>query len=175
MKNRIIFLPIVLFLMILFSEQKGFTEVHEYELKAAFIAKFTGFITWPDSDYITDFKICVIGVNPFGKSLEKTFQNKNIQNKKVILKNIIDTEEIPANCRILFISSSSKKKLDDILKKADLRNTLIIGDTEGYCEKGVLLNFYKENNNIKFEVNKSVLDKSNIKFSYKLLTLAKII
>lgn len=174
-KKKIIFTLIFYSLTLFAALFPVFAEVSEYELKAAFIVKLTGFITWSNTDSVPDFKIAVIGHNPFGKTLEKKFKDKTIQNRKISIKYIESLEDIPDNCCIIFFASSLKKNISEILKKTDVKNTLIIGDTEGYCEKGVLMNFYKEKNNIKFEINKNVLEKSNLKFSYKLLTLARII
>ena len=55
------------------------------------------------------------------------------------------------------------------------KGILTISDTEGFAQKGVLINLYKSGKNIKFEINKKELIDSGFTVSPYLLSLAKIV
>ena len=80
-----------------------------------------------------------------------------------------------SDCSILFVSSSERNNLDEILNKVKASPILLIGDTPGYAEKGVGINFYKKGTQIGFKINKKAITKSGLKISSELLKLAIII
>ena len=84
------------------------------------------------------------------------------------------TAEIP-ECHILFISGSYKERLKEILACTRNRPILTVGDTEGFAEEGVLINFYLVGSKIKFEINEKAVQESGLVMSYRLLSLARIV
>jgi hypothetical protein len=155
-----------------------FGQESEYQIKAVFLEHFTRFIEWPESSGIADtsspFIIAVIGENPFGSILEQTYTKQKIKNKKVKIPYLSTPDEI-TDCHILFISSSNKNILPEILSRTGDKPILTVGDTESFAEKKVLINFYLSENKIKFEINEKAVHESGLTFSYMLLNLAKIV
>lgn len=166
------FLIIIIFRIPLFSQES------EYQIKAIFLEQFTRFIEWPESATILDtnntFIIGVFGDNPFGSILENTFEKRKIKNKKVQIRYLSTIEEID-NLHILFISKSNEKILPDIISATADKPILTISDSEGFSEYGVLLNFYKIEDKIKFEINEKAAHRSGLVVSYILFNLAKIV
>jgi hypothetical protein len=103
-------------------------------------------------------------------SKTKTSDTK-IKSKKIIVKRISTLKEIN-NCQILFISSSEKYELTKILKSVNKLPILTIGDTEGYSQRGVMINIFIDKS-IQFDVNKINADLSGIYISSKLLVHAQ--
>jgi len=153
-------------------------QLSEYTIKAAFLERFTRFIEWPEESAIVDtskpFILGVIGENPFGAILEEIYSTQKIRNKKVEIRYISDTNEIP-ECHLLFISKSEEKALSKILSFAKEKPILTISDTKGFAEKGVLINFSFSENKIRFEINESAVRDSGLSISYLLLRVAKIV
>jgi hypothetical protein len=150
----------------------------EYELKAAFLEKFARFIEWPAEDWSVDkdkyFEIVVLGENPFGKKLDKLYSKLKIEDKSVKIRYISSINEI-GTCQILFISPSMSSKITQILDKVSKKSILTIGQTSGFCEKGVHINFYIQSSKIKFQINEKAARNSNLKISHLLLQNATII
>lgn len=148
----------------------------EYLLKANFIKKFTLFIEWPfssDEEYDSEpFIICVLGTNPFNGSLDSVFSGKKIKNRRVVLQYITDISEISGSS-ILFISESEYKRIDKIVDYTKNKPVLLIGDTRGYAERGVHINFFIQNEKIRFEINNNAAKNSGLYLDYKLLSLAR--
>jgi hypothetical protein len=51
---------------------------------------------------------------------------------------------------------------------------LTIGDTEGFTQRGVMVNFYMENNRVFFEINPNAAMRAGLKISSALLRIAGI-
>lgn len=156
----------------------AFAEEPEYKVKAEFIERFTRFIDWPaDSNVVsssTPFVICVIGDNPFGNYLQELAKTRKIKNRTIEVQIVTDFQRVK-DCDLLFISRSEKDRLHEILAQTEGKPILTIGDTVGYAKDGVLINFYQEETNIRFEVNADAIQKSNLKFNARLLKLARIV
>ena len=150
----------------------------EYTIKAVFLEHFTRFIEWPESckiaDTSTPFFITVIGENPFGSILEQIYTEQRIKNKRVKIRYISSLDKI-TDCHILFISSSAKEILPEILSSTRNKPILTVSDTEGFAENGVLINFYMTGDKIKFEINEKAVHASGLVMSYRLLNLARIV
>ncbi len=153
-------------------------QTDEYLMKAGFLERFTRFIEWPGETNIADntkpFIISVIGENPFDKKLDQFFKTTKIKNRKVEIRYILELEEIQ-DSHILFISKSKRKQLSGILLLTQDMPVLTISDTDGFGKKGVHINFFMEQNKIRFEINKNAIQKSGLQISYLLLNVAKII
>ena len=151
-------------------------QVSEYEVKAAFLYNFAKFLEWPDdsgTDAQDEFVIGILGQDPFGSDIA-VIEGKSVNGK--ILR--IVQSDSPAelnNCRVLFISGSVENRLDDILKKLGSRPVLTVGDTHGYAHAGVMINLYKKENKIRFEINPGAAEKAGLRISSHLLRLARII
>ncbi|OVE73711.1 hypothetical protein BVX93_01025 [bacterium B13(2017)] len=147
-------------------------------VKAVFIEKFSKFITWPNEEKIVEqdspIVIFVLGKNPFGGILEKVFSKRLIKNKIVNVIYAKQIEEIP-ECQILFISKSMKKEIKTIMTFIKDKPILTIGDTHGFCEKGVHINMFIEGKNTRFEINNESAIAAGFSFSYHLLKMGKLV
>jgi len=150
----------------------------EYILKAGFIYNFTKFIKWPDgierSIKAKGITLCLVGEDPFGEILDRLSNKIEAKGKNLTIRRQ-PTKDALQSCHILFISQSEKSRLKEIIEKAERRPILLIGETPGYAQNGVMINFYIEGNRIKFEINKQALERRGLKVSSELLDLARII
>jgi hypothetical protein len=171
-------LLLVLLSVVLMISQNMFAQSKEYLLKAGYIEKFTHFVEWPEKTNIHDttltFSIAVIGENKFGNAIDKIFKDVKVNNKEVRINYISSIDEIN-NCMILIITDSKKYSLDEILHYTAGKPILTIGETKGYGKKGVIINMYLDDNYIRYEINRTALNKSGLKISAKLLEIARII
>lgn len=149
-------------------------QVSEYEYKAAFIERFTRFIEWPGGIENDTFKIAIIGSNPFKTTLDDLFANLKIKNKNVEIIYTNNMEEL-TDVNLVYIAASEKKRVNEILAFTDKYSILTIGDSKGFCAKGVHINMYIVDNNIRYEINQGAIEKSNLKVSSLLLASAKIV
>jgi len=102
------------------------------------------------------FVIAVIGKTELTESLQLVYSQQEINNKRVIIKEIKELYEIQ-EAHILFISESEKKNLPKILDVVKLLPILTVSETKGFAEKGVLINFFEDNKRLCFEINETEL------------------
>lgn len=146
-------------------------EVKEYDLKAAFLYHFTKYFDWQGLDEIQFFEIDVLGESEIIEPLKEIGEKKLFYGKPLKVKKIKTLEEIEKP-QMVFISKFSKFEISEVLKKAENQKTLIVGEEEGLCLKGVAVNFVIIDGNLKFEINERALKIAGIKPSSQIMKLA---
>lgn len=149
------------------------TKPTEYEVKAAFIYNFAKFVEWPADTSDDNMTLCILGQDPFGSALDN-INGKTVCGKTLMVKHINSVQNLD-NADMLFISSSEKEHLGQLIEVVGDLSILTIADTEGYAEQGVIINFYLERKKVRFEINVEAAERSGLKLSSKLLNLAKIV
>ena len=144
----------------------------EYQVKAAFILNFSGFIDWPDTASGNGaFIIGVLGRDPFEGSID-SLRGKTAKGRKVVIRRYDDAEEA-RDADILFISASEKRALPHILKTLRNRPVLTVGDHPGFARSGVMINLVLLRKRVGFEVNTQAAQRAGLRISSQLLKLAK--
>jgi len=150
--------------------------VEEYEVKAAFLFNFAKFVEWPFevfSDPNAPLVITVFGDDPFNGSLEAV-KNKLVNNRKLTIRRVKEIQDL-GKSNVLFVSSSEKRELVRILEALQGQSVLTVGEDAAFTQCGGIINFVKEDNRIRFEVNVSAAERAGLKISSRLLALARIV
>lgn len=144
-----------------------------YHDKANYLEPFTRFIDWPPaSAAVKPFKIEILGQNFFGPYLDKIFNRKKLKNKPVVIRYISNIQEI-SHPHLLFISTSMKNNISEIIDYTKNKPILTIGDTPGFCQAGVHINFFYDRLKLNFEINEAAALAAGFNIRYHLLKLAK--
>lgn len=149
-------------------------QIGETRLKSIWLEKFSKFIEWPTTDSLDYFTIAILGDGDINQYLQEIYKNRTIKNKPVRIK-VIDKIDNLESCNILFVNAEQAKDLDKVLDKVRSKPILTIGDTQGFAKKGVIINFYLEQNKVRFELNISAAKSSGLDVDFRLLEAAKII
>lgn len=156
----------------------------EHQVKAAFLYNFINFVEWPKdklAEEDTVITIGIIGKDPFGKAFEP-IKNKKVKGKKVIVRRFGSYKELKGSseqiksvrqCHILFICSSEKENLKEVIGIVENHSVLTVGDMKSFLESDGIINFLMEDNKVRFEVNKTAAERAKLKIRSKLLRLAK--
>jgi hypothetical protein len=150
--------------------------LEEYEVKAAFLYNFAKFVEWPADAFSSPGEpliLGIVGTDPFGDAL-KAIEGGSAAGRKILVNRFQTIEEL-GRCHILFISSSAKKNLPEILSLAQKWNVLTVGETRGFAEAGGVINFVLINKKIRFEINVDAAQQAGLKVSSQLLKVAKIV
>ena len=161
----------VLLINLTFSSNTYAQEVN-YRSQSLYIYKFTKYITWPSAYATGDFVIGVIGNSPIVDELTAMATLKKAgKGQRIIIRQFNAVEEI-SKCNILYISSSKSRELKNILTHLQNAPTLIVAEREGLAKKGASINFVTLDYDIlKFDFNKSALEKHQLKISDELAKL----
>jgi hypothetical protein len=166
-----------MFLAALASPHETSAEIAEYALKAEFIERFARFVEWPDQAFPSadaSFVICIVGDNPFGDYLDRLASERQIKNRHVSIKYIAARSDFDS-CHIAFIAASERERVTTILARTMGKPILTIGDTPGFAQAGALINFYRVDDLLRFEINLDEVKRSGLKFSSNLMRLGRIV
>jgi hypothetical protein len=171
-KPGVVFIFVVLISSILMGEET----FEDYQVKSSIIYKICMFTQWPQTpDPDKPFIISVLGELPPGSAF--TFpKNTTIQKRKIVIREIKTLEEID-NSDVLFIASTEEYRLGAILEYVEGKPILTVGDTRGFCQRGVIVNFtinYKKQRPL-FEINPGAAKKASLQMNSQLFTIGRVI
>ena len=149
----------------------------EIDYKANFIVKLLQYVEWPagaDKDASGAISIGVQGDSPLTPVLETLAADGAKDGTPINVKTVAIGADI-ADCQILFISSKETSDLAKILKAVAGKPVLTVSDCEYFARYGVMLNFYKDGDKVKFEHNRRTTKEAGLKVSSRLLKMATII
>ena len=164
----------------------------EYKIKAAFLYNFIKFVDWPKEkigDANEPITLGIIGKDPFGKAFEPV-KDKKVKGKKVTVKRFKSVVELKRlgekgkeelnkqteatkKCHLLYVCSSEKESLKDIIKTVKDRPVLTVADTAGFLKAGGIINFVMDEQKVRFEISTVAAKRSKLKIRSQLLRLAK--
>ena len=134
------------------------------------IGKIANYITWKSKK--NDVFIITVLNNPFGDLLDKTYKNRKIKGKKVQIKYISNMKEL-GETDILYIASSDKSKLDNIIK--NVKNVLTISSIRGFAQKSGIIQIYFASQRMKLKINLGEATANNLSIKSSLLRIATIV
>jgi len=151
--------------------------VGEYQVKAVFLFNFGKFVEWPPGSFASasaPLRICVLGQDPFGEQLRDIVSEKMVNGRKLVVEQMANSIA-SRTCHILFIASSKKNQTGQILEMLRGSTALTVGDSDGFVQRGGMINFVLVNNRVQFEVNRWAIEAAGLKISSKLLSVAKLV
>lgn len=146
----------------------------EYHQKAADLFNFGQFVEWPPSTFSNSKSPVVIGIlggNPFGDDLQKMAAKEDINGRPVIVRRMTPLSNLK-QCQILFVNRAVTSRLPLIFDALDNAPVLTVGETENFLKTGGIINFVTENGKVHFEIAPAAAQKTGLKMSSQLLTMA---
>jgi hypothetical protein len=149
------------------------SEPLEYQVKAAFLLNFTKFVEWPPSAFDaadSPIAICVLGSDPFGRSLDQIVAEEVVDGRRVVVRRIKRTPQARL-CQALFVSMPGKELLSILSGVGP--GVLTIGEGESFVRDGGMIAFVVENHRVRFGINETAAETAGLKLSSKLLSVAR--
>ena len=153
---------------------RALTPPGEYEVKAAFLVNFAGFVRWPAAAFAaaaSPFVVCVAGDDPFGAAFEP-FKQVNVAGRTLLVQHIDSTAALPGNCHILFVAGSETPRLPGILGALGKAAVLTVSDLADFAVAGGMIQFYLRSGKIRFEINQQAAEEAGLKIDARLLQLS---
>jgi hypothetical protein len=141
----------------------------EYQVKAAYLYNFLKYVEWPDRTS-RPFLICIAGQNPFGDVLAALTTAERVRGNPVRTELILEPQP---GCDVIFTPRTSN--IPAYLQTAAGKPILTVGETPRFIEQGGIVNFFLENGKVRFEINRNAAERAGLRFSSRLLQLAKIV
>ena len=149
----------------------------EYQVKAAFVFNFAKFVEWPVDTFKSEndpIVFCVFRHDPFGSALDEIIRGKAINNRAVLARRITELPDLKS-CQLVFVSSVDYGHLSEVLKSLKGTSALVVGESEGFAERGGGIEFFQEDKKLRFAINVDAIQRARLTVSSKLLALARIV
>lgn len=160
-------------LLLVFTAGAGLADaVTEYDLKAAYLLNFAGYIEWPSPP--KPVTICVYGNNPFKAATIDTLMKAKAGQIDAIFKYPRQSDQL-TDCNILYLAQSEQESFGKTIALLHNASVLIVTDIQNGLPQGAMINLITESNRLRFEINIDTVLTSKLKISSKLLKLAKIV
>jgi hypothetical protein len=146
----------------------------EYRVKAAFLYNFATFIEWPTSAFTRaddPFRVCVIGLDPFGAEID-AINGERVGRRPIVVERLKD-EEASGRCRLLFVSASDEVRLPTIRRASAGRGVLIVTETATSLDACAGIALVVEDARVRFDINMAALRSERLVPSSKLLRVAR--
>ncbi len=146
-------------------------------MKAAFLLNFARFVEWPADAFENEnspITFCVFRQDPFGSALADITQDKSIDNRNLIVHHVQNLSDLKA-CQLVFVSDAADRDLPAVLDTLKASSALVVGESDGFAERGGGIQFYLEAEKVRFSVNVDATKRARLNVSSKLLSLAKIV
>lgn len=163
------------------------TQARENELKAVLLERLTHFIGWPEAsdtsgasgataaaDTAHPFTICICGESPLTAILHDVYADRRILEREVRVVRCEDGD-VPSCCDLFFVTRSCERDLPRICAAALDCGALTVADTPGFGQRGIMINFYRDEDRVRFEINETAVHTAGFTMSYHLLKEARIL
>jgi hypothetical protein len=163
--------------VVYFANLDAQTASIDYELKAAYIARFTEFIEWPNPASTGNnkvFTICVFGNHPILTPLTELRRLMNVANRSIEVYSISRPEEA-ARCEIVFVPFSENQRIKEIHQHTANKPVLIINEVPATPTQGQLISLYKEGDRLRIQIHLHAAQEAGFSISSRLLKLASVV
>jgi hypothetical protein len=151
----------------------------EYDVKAAYLFKFTKFIEWPATAFAgpdAPFVIGIVGRDPFNGGLDRLIAGNTTGARRLEVQHLNATDSTGLRgCQMVFVSASEQRRLPNILSALQGRPVLVVGESEGFASAGGMLGFALRESRVGIEINSAAARQARLKISSQLLNLAKLV
>lgn len=150
----------------------------ENEVKAAFLFNLTNFITWPQGAFSSpdsEFRIAIVGKDPFGSVLEQIVKGEKVQGQHpVVIRRLTEASGLDS-CHLLYVGSSAKHQWEQILQAIEGRSVLTISDIPRFAHTGGMVCLLHKGNRIHIQINAHLVKQKGFRASAKLLKLSTLV
>lgn len=146
-------------------------QVDEVTLKAIYVERFTRFIEWPSGLNNEEFfRIQVVGDPLLAQQFRDIFQRLQIKNRDILVY-ADDVYNLGFSPHLIYITN--QRLIKDIAFCIAEKPVLIITEGRGGAEAGGMINIYRKNQKLKFEINEKAFYDSPLYVSYRLMKSAE--
>jgi len=146
----------------------------EHEAKAAFVLKVVNFVQWPAEAGRTNLVIGVVGEGATGQALQRLSAGKSVNGQAVVVRRL-NGDSDPKLCQVLFIDDSERKNATVLLERLRGASVLTVGESDGFGQRGGIINLLVQGARIRFEVNSHAAERARLQISSRLLALATLV
>lgn len=147
----------------------------EAEIKAAFVYNFAKFVEWPAEAFSrpdAPLALCISGHDAVEAGL-RHLEGREAQGRRLQVRQVDTPEEI-AGCHVLFVAGPETPQQGQLLQSVREMPLLTVADRRDFGRQGGVISLFVEANRVQFSVNLYAAQSRGLKFSARLLQLARV-
>jgi hypothetical protein len=148
----------------------------EYAVKAGFIYNFANFITWPQGAFKDTpglLILCLVSDDPQTDVLFN-LDGKTVKGRTIKVVAYQDGQCLDRS-HILYFATQDRETIRRILDQVGNRSILTIGEIPGFTAMGGVIDFFMDNNQLRFKVNVDAARRKGFRMSSQILVSAQIV
>ncbi len=147
----------------------------EFQLKAAFVARFPQFVEWPP-DATTDartFNLCVLAPDPFGGALTELVRGEQLRSRRMEARTIRPGDNLEL-CHVLFLPANLPRR-QSVLRRISMLPILTISDAPQFLDEGGIVQLRLVSQRVRFDMSTEAAARAGLRISSQLLELASTV
>lgn len=156
-----------------FADGQGFVTENPYKVEAAFLRNFAHYVTWPGdafADARSPWRVGILGRDPFGDILEKTFKGRVEQGRPFEIYRGENPEDLP-ECNIVFIAYRDAARRRDAIARFRGKPVLTVGDAPNFLHEGGIIRF-EVGDRVKMSINLDRARSASLTIQTKMLEVS---
>lgn len=156
------------------AEERAMTQT---QVKAAYIYNFTLFVEWPQGSFSSPedpITVCVLADDQMADGLDIALKDKRSKGRPFVVKSSKWPQDFK-HCHIAYVGPHYTLNPEKAMRDFSAAHVLVVGDMSGAAAQGAAINFYKDGEKIRFEVNLAEARRNGFTFSSRMLQLARIV
>ena len=158
------------------AAQSDLERALEHRVKAAFLYRFTEFVSWPDAAYArpdSPFVMVVAAPEALADSLRSITAGRAVAGRPIEVKRIGSGEAVPAS-QVVFIGGGDIARTRETMRGAP-RHALVVTEADNALDYGSVINFVIQQDRVRFDISLEAAEKRGIRLSSRLLAVARIV
>jgi hypothetical protein len=145
----------------------------EHRVKAAFLFRFTDFVTWPEGALArpdAPLVIVVVGRDAVADELRAIVAGRTVESHPIEVRRGSDADSL-RGAHMIFFADMDRTRLRELIRNAP-RSAVIVTETEGALTQGSIINFVVVDGRVRFEISVEAAEKRSLRLSSRLLAVA---
>jgi hypothetical protein len=146
------------------------------QTKANMLWNIAKFVEWPalPEDRSQPLVFTILGEDDLAASLAGLLSSRTVNGRPVFVRFARRAQDARGS-QILYLAASESGQMSNVLAAVDTAAVLTVSDAPGFAAHGGMVGFETEGTRVRFEVNRNQAERSGLKLSAKLLSLAKLV
>lgn len=151
----------------------------ETQIKAAFLYRMLGYLSWPPEAFAapaTPLRLGVLGQDALAEELAQTLAERPVQERRVAVQRLTGlsaAQAALAELQVLYIGRSEAAALTGLATRARGRPLLLVAEHEGALGAGAMIAFVVVDDKVRFDIAPAAAERAGLKVSARLLAVAR--
>ena len=146
------------------------------EAKANMLWNIAKFVEWPalPENKSQPLVVTILGEDDLAADLAGLLSSRTVNGRPVFVR-FARRPQDALGSQILYLAASESGQIVNVLSAVDKSAVLTVSDAPGFAEHGGMVGFATDGTRVRFEVNRNQAERSGLKLSAKLLSLAHLV